>query len=99
MVSKEVLYSDIESICRDTSAIFGCYSDLHEFGSKGEAVNLPSFIEKAKGLMGENASQYLFDAGIIRQQLGGDYDFNFAFDVMEGGGISYDQIGESDGHD
>lgn len=49
--------------------------------------------------MGENASQYLFDAGIIRQQLGGDYDFNFAFDVMEGGGISYDQIGESDGHD
>ena len=99
MVSKEVLYSDIESICKDTSAIFGCYSDLHEFGSKGEAVKLPDFIKKAQDLMGENASQYLYDAGIIRQQLGGDYDFNFAFDVMEGGGISYDQIGGSDGHD
>ena len=61
MVSKEVLYSDIESICRDTSAIFGCYCDLHEFGSKGEAVKLPDFIKKAQDLMGENAEYRSFD--------------------------------------
>lgn len=99
MVSKEVLYSDIESICKDTNAMYGCYNDLHEFGPNGEATKLPEFIEKAKSLMGNNASHYLYQAGVIRQQIGGNYDFNFPFDVMDGGGMSYNQIGESDGYD
>ncbi|MBQ8784831.1 MAG: hypothetical protein IJZ59_02180 [Alphaproteobacteria bacterium] len=99
MVSKEVLYSDIESICKYTNAIYGCYNDLHEFGPNGEATKLPEFIEKAKSLMGDNASHYLYQAGIIRQQLGGDYDFNFPFEVMAGGGMCYDQIGSEDNFD
>lgn len=99
MVSQKQLYQDIEKICTQTNATYVCYNNVHIYGENGEPIMLPAFIEKAKELMGPKVSSYLYNSGIIRQQLGGDYDFKVPFEVMDGGGMSYNKIGSEDGHD
>lgn len=99
MIPKKQLYADIEKICAMANAVYGCYTGLHRYDSFGQPAELPAFVEKAQALMGDKAAVYLYNAGILRQQQGGQYDFNFPADVVDGGGMSYDNIGSEDGFD
>lgn len=99
MTPKDRLYRDIEQICSMADALYGFYTRLHRYDNLGRPVELPGFIERAQELMGDRAAVYLYNAGVIRQQRGGEYDFSFPPDVADGGGMSYDGIGDEDGFD
>ncbi len=99
MFSKKRLYQDINQVCSLTDAVYGSYTELHKYDKNGSPVKLLEFINKAQKLMGENAAYYLYAGGILRQQMGGDYDFCFPSDVAEGGGVTVNQLGIKDGKD
>lgn len=99
MTPKERLYRDIEQICSKADALYGFYTRLHSYNDLGQPTELPEFIERARKLMGDRAAVYLYNAGIIRQQQGGEYDFSFPPTVADGGGMSYNRIGDEDGFD
>ena len=95
MFSEKLIENDIETVCKMTNTLYGFCDELSEYNREGN-TKLPEFMEKAEKLMGKNAFYYLFEGGIIQQQRGGDYDFNFELNVINNGGISYDNIGIED---
>ena len=99
MISEEFVQKDIEEVCNLTKSVYGFYTDLNSYDKDGKPTKLTDFLEKARQLMGKNARRYLCTSRFLRQQRGGDYDFNFPLNVINGGGMTYAAIGQEDGND